>query len=485
MGFWEDFKNVVREGFRLLANLTTFAAEKAKEVVVSYFRLVQRWLFWLFIAALAPLIVIAPCLMFGAPFGWLYGTYIVWLVILLAAGLLLITPVILIWRRVKILFPGIVQELEEWIDFIRTVVVTGFSFGIFVTLFPIWNSPGTFPLLLLVLVCWLTLPACAVSAFCRKMWPSVRSVQLLLLAALLTLQMAFPRHLERVKWYMAKIFVGPIDVPQKEITAQWRTLTWFNNAGEPQVWYSGSANVGYRLWDTPGFDRGSGERLKPVADAAAKSNIVADLEDRERIKSEREAKEKSAALRQSDEERRRQAAQEREELLARYVVPGQLRNTPERKEIAVLIEDENQNPNGVVGSALAAVLQAKSANASASFFTAQFIADGTFDKVFAGSAGVLDKMVLTNSADVLLLGRQKVRYSETEAVKGVVTVTASMMLELSVLSAQTSRSYQTHTATAIGAGFKNDDARVDAERKLIKQFTGPDFDGFWKAVLKE
>lgn len=513
MSFFEDFKNVVRQGFRLLANLTVLAVEKLAEAVRAYFLQLKKWSIRLFFAAVAPLVVVVPCLVFHAPWGWLYGTYIVWLGLLLAAELLLLTPIALAWKRIKAL-PILGPDLQEWFGFIKTIVFNGLSLGIFATLFPIWRSPGAFPLLLLVVACWLTLPACSFSHFCKKIYPIVRGLQLLLLAGLLVLQMAFPRHLDQLEWAMARKFGGALTSPvrQQEITSQWKTVQWFNNVGEPQVWFSGSPASGFRLWAAPGYDPDSGKELVAVADEKAKSKIVAAFEERDRLDQERAARRQAdlakqaelerhnleeqrrqaealAAKRQAEaaaqaaEEKQRRETKEREEFLARYLVPGQLTNSPQVQDVAVLVAGETLQPNSPVGQALVAVLKTRSANASASIFTPDFISDGLFGKAFAGSQGVLDGLALTNAADILLLARESVEYAKNETVQGVIT--AHLKLELSALSAATHRQSQAQTLLSTGAGFKEADARALAEERLLKQIEGKELDSFLNALLNK
>src|SRR5258705_9929732 len=109
MNFFEDLKNVVRQWLRLMKNLAVLTAEAVR----AYFLQLKKWSIRLFIAAVAPLVVVVPCLMFHAPWGWLYGTYIVWLVLLLAAELLLLTPIALAWKHLKTL-PILGPDLQEW-----------------------------------------------------------------------------------------------------------------------------------------------------------------------------------------------------------------------------------------------------------------------------------------------------------------------------------------------------------------------------------
>ena len=274
-------------------------------------------------------------------------------------------------------------------------------------------------------------------------------------------------------------------IPQKDITEQWKTLTWFDNAGRPKVWYSETAAGGYRLWIAEGFDPDSGKRVQPVTDQATKSKVLANLAEREQVQIQRDENAKAEAENRMQEERQRQAIQERERLLVRYVVLGQLRNSKEAKRIAVLVADDTQMSNNALSQALAAVMQSKAANASGFFFTKEFISDGLFDKAFKGSPGVLDSLALSNVIDTLMLGRETMQFTTNQAMEGVVT--AKIKLELTVLSAQTGLSFQSHTATAIGAGFKNADAQALAEENLMKQFTNKTsntgMDGFFKTVL--
>lgn len=513
MSFFEDFKNVVRQGFQLLANLAVLATEKFAEAVRAYYFQLKKWSVRLFLAAVIPLLVVVPCLLFHAPWQWLYGTYIAWLVLLLAAELLLLTPIALVWKHIKAL-PILGPDLQEWLGFIKTVVFTGLSLAIFATLFPIWRSPGAFPLLLLVLACWLALPACSFNQFCKKIYPFVRGIQLLFLAGLLVMQMAFPRHLDQLEWVMARKFGGTLtsSVKQQDITSQWKTLQWFNNVGEPQVWFSGSPATSFRLWAAPGFDPTSGKELSPVADEKTRSKIVAVFTEQDRLEQEANAKRQAvlanqaelerhtreaqkqqaealAVIRQAEEarqvaeEKQRRDAKEREEYLARYLVPEQLKNSLESQDVAVLVVNEMLQPNSPVGQGLVVALKARSANASGSLFTPAFISDGLFEKAFAGSQGVLDGLTLTNNADILLLARESVEYPKNEAMPELIT--ARLKLELSALSAANHRQPNTQTLLSIGAGFKEADARTLAEERLLKQISGKELDTFFNVILSK
>lgn len=315
-----DFIDLIKEGFRLAANLGTMAVGTVKAAVLAYFDPVKKWTIRLAIAAAIPLIVIVPCLIFHLSLGGFYGTYVVWIVILAAAELLLLTPMFFIWRRLNTIFPDVAAELREWLDFIISVVFNGLSLGIFVTLFPVWRAPGAFPLLLIVLVCWLTLPACGFSKFCKRIYPTLRAVQLVLLFGLLILQMAFPRHMDQLSWSttksLGKFLASPIE--QKEITSKWKSVQWFDNQGEPQVWYSSSEGEGYHLWTAPGFDPKTGRELQPVKNKETLEKIATSFAERERKENYLQAlkdeglrqQAEAEKLRRLEDEKIRQAADE-------------------------------------------------------------------------------------------------------------------------------------------------------------------------------
>ncbi len=482
-----DFIELVKEGFRLAWNLGKLAVETVKAAVLAYFRGVKKWTIRFFIAAVAPLVVILPCLIFHVPFGGLYGAYVVWLVLLFAAELILITPMFLIWRRLKVLFPTVAKDLEDWVDFIKSVLFNGLSLGIFVTLFPIWRSPGAFPLLLLVLVCWLTLPACGFSNFCKRIYPTVRGIQLLVLFGLLVLQMAFPRQMEQLGWASGRKIGGILtaSVTQKEITADWNTISWFDNAGETLVWYSGPDSKGYRLWAAPGFDPDSGKELQPVKDEGTRVKIVANFSEKERTIQKQTAAEQAETTRKEEVRRREekdrlekeraaadqsaaeQAAAQHASDLTRYLGMREVRKAGDKQTLAVVAVSEDGKLNSNVGQMIAGVLKTDSAEVTTSRFTPEFVSDGLFAQAFGDSRAILNKLELTNSLGTLLLARQTVQYSTNASLENIIT--AHMRLEVVAVTVADSGAGRALAITASGIGFKPEAARSQAEERLSKK----------------
>lgn len=151
--------------------------------------------------------------------------------------------------------------------------------------------------------------------------------------------------------------------------------------------------------------------------------------------------------------------------LAQYVNSGSSRR-PGTTMIAVAVVSENGAFNHAVNAALASRFKSDSASILTSFFRPAFVSDGLFASALSGSSGVFDKLELSKSLDVLLLGREEVQYSTDPSLENVMT--ATMQLELTAFSLSDGQS-QSWTFVANGSGFKQAEARLMAEERLIKQ----------------
>ena len=483
-----DFIDLIEEGFRLFANVATFAYDGFKAAVVGYFRQVKKWSIRFFIAALIPLIVIVPCMMFGLPLGWLYGSYIVYFVLLVAAELLLLFPIFWFWRRVEAVFPTFASDLEYWIDIIKSVVFNGLSLGIFVTLVPVWKSPGALPLLLLVVACWLTLPACSVSSFCKRIYPAVRAVQLLLLFALLVLQMVFPRQIEQLTWLTSRKIGMALtaSVNQKEITAQWKDLQWFDNGDNELVYVSGSEAEGFRLWATPGSDPDSREKLRPVKDKRMRDQVVAKLEaDEARLQNharvqqqqdqERNARAQEMAAKQAEgqaaqkareaaELARREAEQRRVEKQARYFA-----QVPELRPCAeprvVVVAANQREADSKIGEAASSLAERSGYTVAAGLLKPEFVSDGLFENAFNGRWDSLSDLNLSERCEFLALCQFIATSENRPAFQNAKAASGKLTLKL-VNSATGSKVFdQTYEASA--TAFDTDKAISLVREKMV------------------
>jgi len=136
------------------------------------------------------------------------------------------------------------------------------------------------------------------------------------------------------------------------------------------------------------------------------------------------------------------------------------------KIVAVAVVSDNGAFDFALNSAVASHLKTASSSMLTSFFRPAFVSDGLFASAFAGSNGVFDKLDLSKSLDVLLLGREQVQYSSDPSLENVIT--ANIQLEITAFSIADGQS-QSWTFVANGSGFKQTEARQMAEDRLIKQ----------------
>jgi hypothetical protein len=137
------------------------------------------------------------------------------------------------------------------------------------------------------------------------------------------------------------------------------------------------------------------------------------------------------------------------------------------KTIAVVAASENGTWNNALNSALVSRFKNEPVHLASSFFKPAFVSDGLFNDAFAGSNELFNRLELQKSLDELLLAREKVQYSSDPSLDNVLT--ASMQLDIETLPIGSQAGSQTWTFTASGAGFKQADARQQAEERLIKQ----------------
>lgn len=151
--------------------------------------------------------------------------------------------------------------------------------------------------------------------------------------------------------------------------------------------------------------------------------------------------------------------------LARYLNSGFTRK-PGIKMIAVANSTEDGRYNTALDSIITDRFKTDSVIILNSLFRPAFVADGLFANVLTGSSNVLEQLELSETLDVLLLGRQTVQYSSDSSLENVIT--ANMRFELTAISTANNQK-KSWAYIANGAGFKQTEARLMAEERLIKQ----------------
>ena len=175
----------------------------------------------------------------------------------------------------------------------------------------------------------------------------------------------------------------------------------------------------------------------------------------------RSAQEAAEARRREAEEKAAQHAA----YLARYLNSGFPRQ-PGMKSIAVAMATENGQFNSVLNTAISDRFKTDSAKMLNSLFRPAFVTDGLLTNVLDGSSDAINKLELSKSLDVLLIGRQTVQYSSDPSLENVIT--ANMRFKLTAMSIANGQN-QSWAYNSNGAGFKQSEARAMAEERLLKQ----------------
>jgi hypothetical protein len=187
------------------------------------------------------------------------------------------------------------------------------------------------------------------------------------------------------------------------------------------------------------------------------------LQEQQREQEQRAAK---VAAEQAAELAAQQAAAEHARYLARYT-DNSFTRKPGTKTIAVAVATENATWNSDMSGALVSRFKNDPVQLLSSFFKPAFVSDGLFNNAFDNSIALFNKLELSKSLDGLLLARERVRYTTNPSLENVIT--ASMELDVTTLPIGSQAEKRTWTFTAAGAGFTQENARQQAEERLIKQ----------------
>jgi len=162
------------------------------------------------------------------------------------------------------------------------------------------------------------------------------------------------------------------------------------------------------------------------------------------------------------------ARAEHAKYLARYLNTNALRKGS-NKLVAVAVVTENGKFNRAISSALVTRFGSTAVEVLSSLFKPEFISDGVFANLFEGSRDAVAKLELAEYADGVLLARQEVVYTTDPSLENVVS--AHMILEMQNIPLREATAGNTWRFAADGVGFKELEARLLAEERLIKQIT--------------
>ena len=212
---------------------------------------------------------------------------------------------------------------------------------------------------------------------------------------------------------------------------------------------------------------------KAIQDAKVKEQEAKAVQLRweaEKEAARQKAVEEAARRRAAEEAARQKAAQEAAAEHAKFVAQYVNTNFTRRLGlpfVAVMVADENNAVNHAMGAALISRFKDEHVQLVDTFFKPPLISDGLFGDAFNGSTALFDKLEIRNLVDGLLLARQTVQFSTNADLNNVIT--ANMRCEIITLPVAGQVESRGWTFMANGTGFRQAEARMQAEERIIKQ----------------
>jgi hypothetical protein len=145
------------------------------------------------------------------------------------------------------------------------------------------------------------------------------------------------------------------------------------------------------------------------------------------------------------------------------------KNTDASSEMAIMIINKQTNSlNQPLTQQISDVLKnSKGYNTNPSFFNTNFIKDGSFEKLFNADQYKIKKLHLKDNLDFLCLGKYLVNSISKNEYDLFV---ADIFLQLNIIDIKSGAVIDSRSYTEKGTGVTKNDAEINAQGKLIKQF---------------
>ena len=227
-------------------------------------------------------------------------------------------------------------------------------------------------------------------------------------------------------------------------------------SGENKVWYYKDSAGNYEFFDGPGIHPTYGESLNPVTQL-----MLLQIKGRVEEKAERKQKE-------AERLRIKKAAKQREAYLNRYLLSRSFLNQPNSTEVAILVIDETGKMAQNMDQDIASQLTKKGFNATASFFSGPFVADGIFKKLFNGNPAEVKKLRLSKHCDQIVLGKSSANFTRNPDLENMIT--ARVSIQFRIISTKTGAVENRFTLSETGVGFSKAAAAELAIERIVNGF---------------
>lgn len=136
-------------------------------------------------------------------------------------------------------------------------------------------------------------------------------------------------------------------------------------------------------------------------------------------------------------------------------------------DFTVLIKSENGNMDWNINHKIGMILNEKGFTAgSSAIFTNKFVSSSRYERIFSGSPAEVTALDLDDYIGRLLLGKKSVSFNEDSNYEGLITATVS--IELHIISTETGTIDDSFTITERGAGYTKSNAEEIALGNVMK-----------------
>lgn len=140
---------------------------------------------------------------------------------------------------------------------------------------------------------------------------------------------------------------------------------------------------------------------------------------------------------------------------------------PGVKTVAIVVVDDKRKLNGTLAGQIAKKVNVEGIRTFTSLFTPEFVSENLFKAAFDDSPKPIEDLELKGMLDSLLLAEETIEYETNPSLENVIT--ASLQLEVRLVSIARRGDSRSWRFVASGPGFKEADARKAAEDRLAKQ----------------
>jgi hypothetical protein len=439
---------------KLLYETILYGAEEIGKKAKPYASFYIKGLVLLFLVAfIFPLFVLVLGIIVDSR--WLTASAGILWALLAFLLLLMASPIGIL---IEILIGGIKGSGQRYIRFASGAIVAGLCISLYASIVPI---KANLPMFFLLIVASLILGILNGWIFSRKVITTVVSI----IFILLTLSFFFPKSFENLGEKISEIDISTIEPEGLYITydsIERGEIKFFRPDGKPRVWYYRTKDGKIELFNRKGYHPIYKEKLKPVT-----PEIILQIEDQFKAEAERRIQEERRRKEEAERLARKQAEQQREAFLNRYLLNRSFINSPDSQEVAVLVIDEENRVNHHITQKIVSLLKTKGFNITSSLFSDKFVSDGMFERIFIGSADVVSSLELPKHSDYIILGKKSVNFTENPDLLNVLTAHAT--IEIHVISARTGSVIDSFNVSEVGAGFSKSNAENLAIESIFKK----------------